>query len=114
MVGPERLLPDRQGALVERFGLSVAALGLGQEGQVIEGVSRRVRRCRTGLCLRATDPVGDGVIHGLAWKLRALGYSGVARVRGLGGCVDLGQVASPSEQLHLPSLEVIQSAVPQA
>ncbi len=46
--------------------------------------------------------------------LRERGCSDVARVRGLGGCVDLGQVASPSEQLHLPSLEVIQSPIPQA
>jgi hypothetical protein len=30
VLGAERLLPDRQGALVERFGLTVATLGLVQ------------------------------------------------------------------------------------
>ena len=46
-------------------------------------------------------------------RLRALCYGGVARVRGLGGGVDLGQEASPPEQLYLPGLEVIQSPVSQ-
>ena len=36
MLRPERLLPDRQGSLVERPGLRVAALGPVKFGQVVE------------------------------------------------------------------------------
>ena len=36
MVGPERLLVGWRGALVERLGLGVAALGVVQPGQVVE------------------------------------------------------------------------------
>ena len=36
MVGAQRLLPDRQRALVERLGLGVAALRVVEYGQVVE------------------------------------------------------------------------------
>ena len=36
MVGPQRLLPDRQGPLVERLGLRVLALVVVEPRQVVE------------------------------------------------------------------------------
>ena len=36
MLGAERLLPDRERALIERLGLGVAALGIVEHGQVVE------------------------------------------------------------------------------
>ena len=36
MIGAERLLLDREAALVERFGLGVAALGDVKGGQIVE------------------------------------------------------------------------------
>ncbi len=72
MIGSERLLGDCQGPLEERLGLGVAALGMVQTGQVVEGGGDRgMARPEGGLV-----DLERALVEQLGLSVAALGVAG--------------------------------------